>query len=154
MEIKQFLVAQIPLQVLSDAHRSHSHGRTGKKQITYLQRHEATDIGNDIIHTEQHVRRTSTLNGLPVDIKMEVQSLHVASRLSQWHKVAYSSRPVKPFAQFPRITHLAEAALHIAGSKVDTYRHSIIIAMGKTWRNTFTQATNTHYHFGFIVYLV
>lgn len=60
MEVEHFLLSKIALQVLSDADGTYSHRGTREQQVTDFQGHEATDIGNDIIYPEQHIRCMAT----------------------------------------------------------------------------------------------
>ena len=154
MEVKQFIVAQVTLQMLPYAHGTYAYGCASKKQIANLQGHKTTDVSNNVVHTEQHIGSTSLLHSFSIYIEMKVQPLHIASNLSQRYKITNSSRAIEPLAKFPWITHLAETALHVASCKIDTHRHSIIITMSETRRDTLAQATDANYHFGFIMHFV
>ena len=83
MEVEHFLLSKIALQVLSDADRAYSRRCTRKQQITAFQGHEAADISNDFIYPEQHVRCMTALHLLIINRQMEVQILHVSTRLLQ-----------------------------------------------------------------------
>lgn len=98
MEVEHFLLSKIALQVLSDADGTYSHRGTREQQVTDFQGHEATDIGNDIIYPEQHIRCMATLHLLIINRQMEVQILYIAAHLFQRDKGADSCRIVETFA--------------------------------------------------------
>ena len=119
MEVEHFLLSKIALQVLSDADRAYSHRCTRKQQITDFQGHEAADISNDFIYPEQHVRCMTALHLLIINRQMEVQILHVSTRLLQRDEGADGCRIVETFAEFPRITGFTELTLQVTRSEIN-----------------------------------
>ena len=106
MEVEHFLLSKIALQVLSDADRAYSHRCTRKQQITDFQGHEAADISNDFIYPEQHVRCMTALHLLIINRQMEVQILHVSTRLLQRDEGAELSKPLQSSHGLPASRNL------------------------------------------------
>ena len=154
IEIQQFPFPQVALQMLADADGTYARRRAGEQQVAHLQCHEAADVDYDVIHTEQHVGRTATLHRSSVDVEVEVQALHVFSRIGQGDEVAYGGGVVETLAQFPRVTLVAKTPLQVAGGEVDAHGHGVVVTGGEAWRDVFAQAADTHHDLSFVVHLL
>ena len=59
-----------------------------EENIARLEGKETAYITDDTVHTMQHISSITALDGMPIDIEMEMQVLHL-SHLCQWHPLAH-----------------------------------------------------------------
>ena len=136
--------------MIINMNRPHTCGGASIEDITCLQCKELRNIGDNLVNTIEHVAGTSFLNGISIDVKMEMNGLNIKKLLLRY-PLAYSCRAVEPLADSPGLSCLRSLLLQVARRKIDTHSHRIIIAMSKTFRDILTQTADTHNHLSFVV---
>ena len=71
-KIEHLTVFDITLEMVVDVYGANADGRSSEQDIARLEGEEATDVGNEAVDREQHVRGSPLLHGVAVDIEMEV----------------------------------------------------------------------------------
>ena len=120
------------------------------EDVARLQREEAADICDDLVHLVHHLARAALLHRPSVDVHVEVNGLNVAELLLV-HPFAYHSRAVELFGDGPRASQVLGLFLHVARRKVNTQRHRVVISVGKPLRNRLPQPADPHHHLGLMV---
>src|SRR3712207_1974924 len=152
VEVEQFFLLEVSLQMLTYTDRAYSRGSTRKQQVTDFQRYKMADISNQVIDFEKHIRRASALYLLPVYGQVKIQRSDIPITRHR-HKRPDSRRRIEPLAKFPRMPRFTKLTLKVARSKVDSYRQSVIVSVRKTRRDVFAQPVDAHHQFRFVMNL-
>ena len=121
--------------------RSHTGRCSGINEVAGLEREKSGSIFNDGVHGENHVGRTTVLNGFPVDVEFDVDILNVA-QVFDIDEIANLSRRVEALADFPRLAFLAQLLLDVAGGQIETDGDFFVIPMREFGGDVLAQFSN------------
>ena len=99
---------------------------------------------------KKHAARVGLLNRLSVLVESESQLLNVAQCV-EWDEFTDRRRMVEGFAKLPRQPFVAQFPLPVACSKVDTYRHLVVVARSKPFVDIFTQPADFYDDFRLVM---
>ncbi len=122
------------------------------EQVARLQREILGDVAHQFVNLVEHIARAAFLHRLSVDVKMEVQCLHIEEFLL-FYPVANDCRAIETLTDFPGQSLFSGFALQVAGGEVDTHGDSVVITVGKAFRNALTQPTDAHHQLRLVVHL-
>ena len=74
---QHLLALKEPLNVLPYLQGTYANRGTRKDEVTRLEHEELAYVGHQLIHAIEHIHGVSTLYGLPVNIEMEMNVLHM-----------------------------------------------------------------------------
>ena len=83
---------------------------------------------------------------------MKLNALYI-KKLLFLYPLAYYRRTIKALAYLPGLALFTQTFLHFARSKVYSDSDSVVVSMGETLRNTFTETAYSHHHLCLIVNL-
>ena len=116
--------------MIVNIHRTHTSRSSRIEHVARLQSEELADETYQTVNPKQHVARATLLDGLPVDVKMEMQRLYIKELFFRY-PLSYCSSTIKPLAQVPRLTSIAQSSLKVARGEVDAHRHGIVIPVAE-----------------------
>ena len=153
MKVKYNALTKVGLQMIIYLYRAHACRCAREDNIARLDGKETAYVTDDTVHTVQHISSITALDGMPIDIEMEMQILHL-SHLCQWHPLAHCRTAVKALTYIPRQTILAQLLLQVTCSEIYSYRDLIIVPVCESFGNTSSQMVDANHQFRFIFTLL
>ena len=78
VKLQHLALFEPTFEMVVDVDGAHAYGRSRIENVARLQGEPLRDIGNQFIHPIEHIARTALLNGLAIDVKMEMNGLNLA----------------------------------------------------------------------------
>ena len=141
VEFEDFALFEVALEVVVDVDGAYACGGASVEEVARLQGEELGDVGDDLVDLIKHIGGAAFLDGLTVDVEVEVDTLDV-EELLLGNPLADGSRAVEALTNGPGLASLRGALLEVTGRKIYAYGQGVIITVGKALRDVLAQATD------------